>query len=195
MPSDPQTVSQKRQQMLQHLRERRQESRHGLSQKGGQSNEGMPLEHFVKLADPAESEAVATTPDTLKNDHENQLVKIRERLKQARSLRKSLKSQPSEQENGSVTLESLSSGKSAFSERKELLEDLISDHFRNNLKSWITSVDPDLGVSSTSLVELEEHQQEIEYRYKILKLLLDITQQELNKIEIHIRASKSLENN
>ncbi|WP_016950655.1 hypothetical protein [Anabaena sp. PCC 7108] len=195
MQLDPEAVIQKRQLVLQHLRERRKESRHDLSQKEGQTNEVVPLEYFVKLANLAESEAVATTTSALRDNHEEQLIKIRERLKQARERRKSVKLRPPEpEENGSASEENLSSTKTDASQRKELLQDVMSDHFRNNLKSWISSVDPDLGVSSTSVAELEEQQQEIEYRYKMLKLLLNITQEELNKIEISIRAAKSLEN-
>jgi hypothetical protein len=195
MSLNPETVIQKRQLVLQRLRERRQESRHGLNQKSCQADDSMPLEYFVKPANLAESmEVVASTPSVITYNHEKQLIKIRERLKHAQNLKRSLKTQPSELEYNSASEENSSSAKKAFAQRKELLQDVISDHFRNNLKSWISSIEPDLGVSSTSVAELEEQQQEIEYRYKVLKLILDITKEELNKIERNIRAAKSLEN-
>jgi hypothetical protein len=70
--------------------------------------------------------------------------------------------------------------------------EILSTHFQENIKSWVSSVDPKLELSSTPLAEIEQYQQEVQYRHKLLKVMLDATQKELNEIEIHIRALKTL---
>jgi hypothetical protein len=57
--------------------------------------------------------------------------------------------------------------------------------FLKNVQQWINS--PEIEPNSTSLQELEQRKQELQYRSAWLLGLLEVTQKELNAIQEHIK--------
>ncbi len=72
--------------------------------------------------------------------------------------------------------------------QKGFMEEALSAHFRQNMHVWLSSIEPKEELNTTSIDELKQHRSEIQYRSKLLKVMADASQRELDEIEIQIRA-------
>ena len=174
MTEEDKSLEEVRQQTWQRLRERRGQAR--SDQQGGKSQStNLHLEPFFRLDWGAEAGSAEL-------ELENQLAEIRLRLQEARKISRDRQNQPTTEPEPSHPAE----------KRQEFLQEVVSAHFKNNIQSWLSSVDPELGLSSTPLEELEQRRQEVQYRHKLLQVMLEATQRELDELELHVRAQKSL---
>jgi hypothetical protein len=180
-------LQQKREKALQNLRERRKEERKFINESSQFNSSSFPLESFVRLDTELEAEIYDSEQLLPEVESEKKLAEIRQRLRQAKTIRRDLKYQVELNPETDYPLLPSSEEK-----RQDLMGEILSTHFQENIKSWVSSVDPKLELSSTPLAEIEQYQQEVQYRHKLLKVMLDATQKELNEIEIHIRALKTL---
>ncbi|MFK8183943.1 MAG: hypothetical protein AB8B99_11260 [Phormidesmis sp.] len=72
-----------------------------------------------------------------------------------------------------------------------LISQLLSEDFLENTKLWLSSTsDPAKEQPSTSVAELESCHKQIKYRMKVLKVLLEDTQKELDHMELQLRAAR-----
>lgn len=77
--------------------------------------------------------------------------------------------------------------------QQRLVSQLLSEDFLENTKLWLSSTsDPAKEQSSTSLEELESCHKQVKHRMKVLKVLLEDTQKELDHVELQLRAAKSV---
>lgn len=76
--------------------------------------------------------------------------------------------------------------------KQQFLEDTLSTNFFQDAIHWLTRVDTELDFSSTPLEEIEELYQKVKYRHKVLQMMLNDTQKELDHIQLHIQNLKSL---
>jgi|GEM_PF-6939239 len=165
-------IQKQRQQALQNLRERRQERRNEEETGKNQQN-SVNLESFFRLDWENEAENI---------ELENQLAEIRLRLQKGKRINQDRQNQPT----------TLGEDTDSSKNRKELFKEILAGHFQNNIQSWISSVDPEPGFSSTPIEELEQYRLEVQYRYHLLKVMLEATQRELNDLELQIRMKKSV---
>jgi hypothetical protein len=179
----------KREKALQNLRERRKEDRKYTSDRSSSesNSSSFPLEHFVQLDTELEAEIYDSEQLLTESEPDQEIAEIRQRLRQVKSLRRERKYQVELEPQTDYPALSGSQEK-----HQELMAEVLSAHFQDNIKLWVSSVDSKLELSSTSLAEIEQYQQEVQYRHKLLKVMLDTTQKELNELEIHIRALKTL---
>lgn len=62
---------------------------------------------------------------------------------------------------------------------------------RDNFSEWLSSVDAEYAPSSSTLEELERQKENIEYRLKVLTVMVNATQKELEDLIITIRAQET----
>jgi hypothetical protein len=79
------------------------------------------------------------------------------------------------------------------SRRRELYEEITSEHFRKGMASWLTSIAPDHGFSATPADELEKIRDEMLYRLRLVKAIAGMMQRELDALENQIRARRTIE--
>ncbi len=79
------------------------------------------------------------------------------------------------------------------SKRRELFAEIASDHFRAGMGSWLTSITPDHGLSSTPAEELVKIQEELRYRLKLLNAMEGMMQREIDSLETQIKARRKLD--
>lgn len=79
------------------------------------------------------------------------------------------------------------------SKRRELFAEIASDHFRTGMGSWLTSITPDHGLSSTPADELVKIQEELRYRLKLLNAMESMMQREIDSLENQIKARRKLD--
>lgn len=77
--------------------------------------------------------------------------------------------------------------------QQQLVSQLLSSDFLKNTQLWLSSTaEPDKEATSTSLEELEGCQNQVKYRLKVLQILSQETQRELENLELQIRIAKGL---
>lgn len=79
------------------------------------------------------------------------------------------------------------------SKRRELFAEIASDHFRHGMGSWLTSITPDHGLSSTPADELVKIQEELRYRLKLLNAMEGMLEREIDSLENQIKARRKLD--
>lgn len=79
------------------------------------------------------------------------------------------------------------------SKRRELFAEIASDHFKTGMGSWLTSIAPDHGLSSTPADELVKIQDEMRYRLKLLKAMESMMEHEIDSLETQIKARRKLD--
>lgn len=82
--------------------------------------------------------------------------------------------------------------KAPSSKRRELFAEIASEHFRQGMGSWLTSIAPDHGLSATPVEELEKIHEEMLYRLKLVKTIGNLLQREIDALEIQIKARRTL---
>jgi hypothetical protein len=78
------------------------------------------------------------------------------------------------------------------SKRRELFAEIASEHFRQGMGSWLTSIAPDHGLSATPVEELEKIREEMLYRLKLVKAIAAMMQREADALETQIKARRIL---
>lgn len=72
-------------------------------------------------------------------------------------------------------------------ERQQLLSSILSTDFLQNATQWLSSAPTDPELTSSSLEEIEALYKQSKYRYKVLSVLMDASQKELEAIELYMR--------
>lgn len=80
----------------------------------------------------------------------------------------------------------------ASSKRRELFAEIASEHFRQGMGSWLTSIPSDHGLSGTPVEELEKIREEMLYRLKLVKTIGNLMQREVDALETQIKARRIL---
>lgn len=75
--------------------------------------------------------------------------------------------------------------------KQQFLKDTLSTNFFQDAIHWLTRVDTELDFSSTPLEEIEALYQKVKYRHKVLQTMLNDTQKELDRIQLHIQNLKN----
>lgn len=75
-------------------------------------------------------------------------------------------------------------------DRRKMVSDLLSVDFLENTQHWLSSAKGEPDYSSTPLEEVEELYRQTQYRHKVLKVLTDLNQQNLDAIELYMRNAK-----
>ena len=75
--------------------------------------------------------------------------------------------------------------------RQQLRHDLLSADFFKSASKWLSSINVEPRPSSSSIEEVEFLYKEAKLRYKVLKIMLDDTQKELDSFEVYLRMAKS----
>jgi hypothetical protein len=160
------------------------------------------IEEVVKVSEPTEEEESAAelvhTP-TLKPETEQQLPKkisrVAKRLnKQEQTGLEALERLKNIMQSRRVRQKQLAAeGQSDLVvqlsqvERQQLLGDLLSTDFLQNTTQWLSSAPVDPELTSSSPQEIEAIHKQVLYRHRVLKVMLDATQQELDGIELYLR--------
>lgn len=119
------------------------------------------------------------------------------RLEQMESFRSHLRSIQQEkwsilqtEEDSEVMGQEAPDDANLHAKRQELLGEIATEQFRSGMLSWLTSVNPENALSSSSLEELEEIEHQTKYRLKVLEVVQLAMEQELDAIEKEIRAKR-----
>lgn len=189
-------LNHKREEALKRLRQRRGEERHLelASQETNQHEAKSILKHYLKqekanqaaetieTVDREQSEQDFDTQDFDGSSNVTETIKLlRESIRNRRANKK---------QSSTETHESLSSPAST-ERRQQLISELLSADFLQNTQLWLTKIEDGSELSSTSLEELEEYRRQVIYRMKVLNVMLENTQSELDKLDVQIRAIKS----
>jgi len=189
-------LNHKREEALKRLRQRRGEERHLdlASQETNQHEAKSILKHYLKqekanqeaeTIETVKSEQFEQNFNTQDLDTSSNVTETIKLLRESIRDRRANKKQPSTE-----THDSLSSPAST-ERRQQLISELLSADFLENTQLWLTKVEDSSELSSTSLEELEEYRRQVIYRMKVLKIMLENTQSELDKLEVQIRAIQS----
>ena len=92
-----------------------------------------------------------------------------------------------------ILQEPISDGEETNSQSSDLLAEIASEHFRNGMQSWLTSVAPDYGLCATSVGELEQIRSETQYRLKLVKTVAAMIQREIDALSSQIEGKRALE--
>ena len=85
------------------------------------------------------------------------------------------------------------SGAKPASARRALLAEIASEHFRGGMGSWLTSITPDHGLSSSSAEDLEKIQNELRYRLNLLNNMTILMQREIDSLETQIKTRRMID--
>ncbi|MEM9005198.1 MAG: hypothetical protein AAGE59_16960 [Cyanobacteria bacterium P01_F01_bin.86] len=113
------------------------------------------------------------------------LKDARQRLKQVRKVKQTEPIAPTDETAGDVaaTVE--------LPKRQQVRQDLLTADFFKSASQWLNTVSADPRLSSSSVEEVETLYKEAKYRYKVLKIMLEDTQRELDSFEVYLRMAKS----
>lgn len=75
--------------------------------------------------------------------------------------------------------------------RQQLRQDILTADFFKSASQWLSSINAEPRLSSSSIEEVEFLYKEAKYRYKALKIMLEDTQRELDSFEVYLRMAKS----
>lgn len=184
--NNPRELEQKRQAVLQRLRERRYESRHTTE---------------VDSLRPEVAKLVQSTQGP-----QTKIELLRRYLEVKNSRPKKEKSN----QGGGMLIEnpftsvmtnlaegevpSSSENQEKLTPSQTILEQLGGKEFLKHIHTWLYSADTTFSPSSSTLEEIEQYRKEVLYRQSMLKVMLEATQKELEGIEVHVRAVKAIEN-
>jgi hypothetical protein len=111
-------------------------------------------------------------------------------LHQQKKAKQTLKQQLAEKSNLDID--------SSFSPvvQQQLVRQLLSSDFLKNTQLWLSSTtESEKEMASTSLEELGECQKQVKYRLRVLQVLQQETQRELDHLELQIRMAQNSSNN
>lgn len=190
MDGDPSQLTKKRHDALQRLRDRRGESRRNDLNQGKTELDQTKsqLKHYISQE---KLNQVAETPPIKKSRKElepnptvsDTIGRLKENIRVRRASKK--KSATDEPET--------SPSLAPLGERQQLISDLLSADFLRTTQLWLSSVENERELSSTPIAELEDYHKRVKYRFRVLKVLLEDTEHELDRIEVQIRAIKGAE--
>jgi hypothetical protein len=211
MTQDPKSLDEKRTKALQRLRgnrgkersssENRQkakgdsatlllkEYRDGYRQEKKQLQEAEEIEILEAVQDPEQLPRLMKAADRLQEKEDTsaealqRLKDVRQRIKQARQAKQAQLNQ--------LEAKELTNPSAPPLKHQQLLQDALSADFFKSASQWLGNIRSDPHLSSTPLEEIELLYDQAKYRYKVLKLLLDDTQKELDSFEAYLRMAKS----
>ena len=76
--------------------------------------------------------------------------------------------------------------------RRQLMAEIASDHFRQGMGAWLTSIPADHGLSATPVEELEKIHEELLYRLKLVNTIGKMMGREAEALETQIKARRIL---
>lgn len=184
MIGEDKSLDLKRKKALESLRSRPRDEIVDISNKSKREGDRPKsfINTFISLENASEIESKAFEP-------EEELLEIRQRLQTAKSLKRESRNQQK------IAPESNNLAPESQPETENHIREVISGHFKSNVFSWLGNVDSELGISSTSIEELENIQKEVRYRHKLLTAMLKSTEKELDNLEVEIRAKKAIQEN
>lgn len=218
MSTEPTPLDEKREKALQRLRGNRGKERTGTTSRQEAKADGVKVllkdyrdvyreqkAEFQKTegyeppplpAEPEELPKFAKASDRLKEkeaalaESVNRLKEARQRFKEAKESRKLAPEPPA----ALKTPESDGEQEAGAAKRQNLRKDMLSADFFKSASQWLGSIRAEPHLSSTSLEEIETLYQQAKYRYKVMKILLEDTQRELDGFEAYLRMAQSLPN-
>jgi len=114
---------------------------------------------------------------------------------QIRSLLDNLRAQRREQQHPLQLEEQEGAVPLSPVERRDIMAEITSAHFRANMQTWLGAVNPEHELSSTPLEELEAAQREANYRLGVLKQMVTQSERETDALELQIRAKRAAAEN
>lgn len=194
---------QKRQQILQRLRENRGKLRSIASGYCVTQTESFPIllksntdnEHLeaekqlveiLEMSEETKPSLLGSTVQQKLDKHEQEVLAATQRLKEALQARRKRKQEQQ------VELESPLDTTHA-SKRQQLINDALATDFFRNTMQWLGNMDTEPEFSSSSLEEIEALQKQAQYRHKVLQVLLEETQTELDFLRSHIENLKAIQ--
>ena len=180
-------LNEKRQKALDILQKNRGKQRFSPSQTRQTELESTQL--LVK-GYPTQEELAQTIPSLGEQETPNsaarKLVSLQDEEAREASLRlqQFLKSKPLQQQDTSSL---------PINNNLQLLQDALSTNFFEQTTKWLASSAHEPYFSSTPAEEIEEIYQQVKYRHKVLKVMLEATQKELDNLQLHLHNIKSAE--
>jgi len=77
--------------------------------------------------------------------------------------------------------------------KRQLLAEIVSEHFRTGMHSWLNAVPIDHGLAETSLDELRQLRKEAAYRLKVVQEVARMLEREQSALDVQIRAKETRE--
>lgn len=77
--------------------------------------------------------------------------------------------------------------------KRQLLAEIVSEHFRSGMHSWLNAVPIDHGLAETSLDELRQLRKEAAYRLKVVQEVARMLEREQSALDVQIRAKETQE--
>lgn len=193
MSQDTENVQQKKAEILDRLRENFGDDRSGEL---GDVDGVELLSTFLRRAPDELAEDATQAANALSR---NELVDIRRRRRRDRQ--NQTNQQPGQEttptsdlladiDGDALPLHKLDDGMVLQSLKLEALVKEIP-RLRDNFGEWLSSVEADFPPSSTPLRELNAHREKVEYRLKILTVMMNATQRELDDLIVAIRAQEA----
>ena len=178
-------LNEKRQQALQRLQKNRGKQRFSPTQTrqvGLESTQllvkGYPTEEQLAQSIPTSDE-----PDTAYSLARKQVShQEQEAWEASQRLQEFLRSKPLQQQDTSSL---------PINKNLQLLHDALSTNFFEQTTQWLASSAAEPDFSSTPVEEIEEIHQQVKYRHKVLNVMLEATQKELDHLQLHIKNLKS----
>lgn len=107
-------------------------------------------------------------------------------------LREALKEMRSERFAALETAAVRDPEKGPGAKRRQLMAEIASDHFRQGMGAWLTSIPTDHGLSATPVEELEKIHEELLYRLKLINTISKMMGREAEALETQIKARRIL---
>jgi hypothetical protein len=149
----------------------------------------------VEVEDPQQLPRISKALKRLQEKDEK-TTEAAQRLKEARQRFKATKEQYKQEEQKSPTeiREESEVTDEAPAKRQKLRQDLLSADFFKTASKWLGSVRTDPELTSTPVEEVEFLHKQAVYRHKVLKIMLDDTQREIDALESYLKIANSVSN-
>lgn len=134
---------------------------------------------------------VAKAVQRLQEKEQNTVAAIA-RLKEARQRLKQIRKERQDRQATSVAGEAEpSSAETEPPKRQQIRQDLLTADFFKGASEWLNTIGTDPRLSSSSIEEVEALYKEAQYRQRVLKIMLEDTQRELDSFEVYLRMARA----
>lgn len=148
----------------------------------------------VEVEDPQQLPRISKSLKRLEEKEEKTAEAV-QRLKEARQRFKATKESQKQQEQQSAEeVRDSEVSEEAPGKRQKLRQDLLSADFFKTASKWLGSVRTDPELTSTPVEEVEFLHKQALYRYKVLKIMLEDTQREIDALESYLKIANSVSN-
>ena len=178
-------LNEKRQQALQRLQKNRGKQRFSPTQtrQTGLESTQLLVKDYPTQEQLAQSIPASDEPDTPYSIARKRVRRQEEEAWEAsQRLQEFLRSKPLLKQDASSL---------PINKNLQLLQDALSTNFFEQTTQWLASSAAEPDFSSTPVEEIEEIYQQVKYRHKVLKVMLEATQKELDHLQLHIKNIKN----